>query len=268
MMKLYIKAVSSFKSDLKDFDVRKELKSKYKIDTRRQDAFIHLAVYGAQMLKETVSIKVDDELYITSGVGNIDILQKTNLYVFEEKEFIKPFDFINMLGNTTSYYVASSLGIKSKNTFQISDNFTFIKSLISIYASLKISKKEAILGSVDLATKPQEVIQRVLGVDEDISILSSVNYQKLSLDDSDAVASIEFDVKNYSLEEVKQLQKTLDTKIIISRRCENLNSTKEDYFFETMASLVVNSAIEKMEDIIYIECFENTYKVLKIMNLR
>jgi len=268
MMKLYVKAVSSFTSDLKSFDVKKELKSKYKLDTRRQDTFIHLAVYGAQMLKETTSINIDDELYITSGVGNIDVLQKTNLYVFEEEEFIKPFDFINMLGNTTSYYVASSLGVKSKNTFQVSDNFTFIKSLISIYASLKVSSKEAILGSVDLATNPQEVIQRVLGVDENTNILSSVNYQKLSLNDNNAVASIEFDSKTYSQDEIKQLQKSLDTKIIISRRCENMNFSKENYFFETIASSIVNSAIVNMEDIVCIECFEDTYKVLKIMNLR
>lgn len=120
-MKLYIKAYSSYEDDVKEFDLKKELKQKYKLDTRRQDTFIHMAVYGAQKLKELTDIDVDDELYITSGLGNIDVLQKTNNYVHHLNEFIKPFDFINMLGNTTSYYVASSLGIKGKthSRFQI-----------------------------------------------------------------------------------------------------------------------------------------------------
>ena len=150
-MKLYVKAFSSYRGDLNEFDVKKELKQGYKLDTRRQDTFIHLALYGALQLKDKADIKMDDELYITSGVGNMDVVQKSNICVNENKDYLKPFDFINMLGNTTSYYVASVLGLKNKNIFQISNNFTFINTLISIYASLNVSKKEAILGSVDLA---------------------------------------------------------------------------------------------------------------------
>jgi len=266
-MKLYVKAVSSYKGNLQDFDVKKELKSKYKVDARRQDTFIHLAVYGAQLLKERVEVNVNDELYITSGVGNIDILQKTHLYVFEEKNFIKPFDFINMLGNTTSYYVASSLGVKSKNTFQISDNFTFINSLISVYASLSISQKDAILGSVDLSTQPQEIIQRVLDVSEEINILSSVNYQKFSLDSSDAIASIEFESKSYSLKEIQDLLKTLNTEVVISPRCKELNTEIENEFFETSASFFVNKSIQNRENLTYIECYEDIYRVLKVNTL-
>ncbi len=263
-MKLYVKAVSSYKGDLEDFDVKKELKSKYKVDTRRQDTFIHLAVYGAQLLKERVEISVDDELYITSGVGNIDILQKTDLYVFEEKDFIKPFDFINMLGNTTSYYVASSLGVKSKNTFQISDNFTFINSLISVFASLSISQKDAILGSVDLSTQPQEIIQRVLGISKEINISSSANYQKLSLSPTDAIALVEFESKSYTLHEVKELLEATDTNVVTSLRCKELDLNAESDFFETSASFFVNKSIQNRENLTYIECFEDTYRVLKV----
>lgn len=266
-MKLYVKAWSSYRGNLKEFDVKKELKSRYKLDTRRQDTFIHLAVYGAQLLKDRVSIASDDELYITSGVGNVDVLQKTNNYVKEHKEFIKPFDFINMLGNTTSYYVANSLGLKDKNTFQISDNFTFINTLISVFASLHVSKKEAVLGSVDLATQPQEVIQRVLGVDKETSVTSSVNYQKLSLSPRDALAQIEFDTNIYSLEEIKSLLQANSSKVVSSIRCGDLELPKDKEFFETMPSFYINQAIQKREDLLYIDCFENSYKIIKVSNL-
>ncbi len=91
-MKLYVKAFSTYRGDLNTFDVKKELKQRYKRDTRRQDKFIHLALYGALLLKDKVDIGMDNELYITSGVGNIDVVQKANTSVNEEKSYLKPFD--------------------------------------------------------------------------------------------------------------------------------------------------------------------------------
>jgi hypothetical protein len=265
-MRLYIKAYSSYKGDTKDFDVKKELKQKYKLDTRRQDTFIHLAVYGAQRLKEKIDIEVDDELYVTSGLGNIDVLQKTNNYVGKEGQFIKPFDFINMLGNTTSYYVASSLGLKGKNTFQISDNFTYINTLISIYASLNISKKDAILGSIDLATQPDEIIKRVLGVDQDTKVTSSVNYQKFSLSEDGALGYVEFDPQSYSLEDVKNFIQKGDYKVVLSMRCKELEGEKYDEYFETAPAYAVCEAIKSKKNMIYADYYNNKYKILKLSN--
>lgn len=266
-MKLYIKSYSSYIGDIKEFDVKRELKQKYKLDTRRQDTFIHLAVYGAQRLKESTNIDLNDELYITSGVGNIDVLQKTNNYVGKEGHFIKPFDFINMLGNTTSYYVASSLDLKGKNTFQISDNFTYINTLISIFASINISKNDAILGSIDLATEPDEIIKRVLGIDQDTKVTSSVNYQKLSLDKDNAVGYIEFEPKSYTLDEVKEMIDGTDLNIICSMRCNDLKAQKYDEYFETAPSYAVSQAIESKIDTIYVDYYDSKYKILKLINI-
>jgi len=254
-MKLYIKAFSSYRGNLDEFDVKKELKQRYKRDTRRQDRFIHLALYGALQLQDKIDLKQDDELYITSGVGNIDVIQKSNISVNENKDYLKPFDFINMLGNTTSYHVATALGLKGKNIFQISNNFTFINSLISIYASLNISKKEAIYGCVDLATNPQSLIKRVLGVSKETEVLSAVNYQKLSLNSNKAMASIEFDTKSYSLEEVNTLVSKSESKVIYSDK---------DIYFETQASYYINRAIEQKEDLFYIDSFEDKYKIVMV----
>ncbi len=266
-MKLYVKAQSSYRGALDASEIKKELKTKYKLDTRRQDTFIHLAVYGAQLLKDKVEINSSDELYITSGVGNIDVLQKTNKYVYEEKEFIKPFDFINMLGNTTSYYVANSLGIKDKNTFQISNHFTFINTLISVFASLSISQNEAILGSVDLCTNPNEVIKRVLGLDEAAEVTSSVNYQKLSLSASGAIAQVEFCTKIYSLQEIQEVVKNSDLSVMASYRCEFLECFKDSEYFETMPSYYLNKTVQEKKNLLYIDCFENSYKIIKIISL-
>lgn len=197
-MKLYLKSYSSFLDDGL-VDIKKELKHKYKQETRRQDKFIHLAVYGAQLLNEKIKINSDDELYITSGIGDVDIVQKTNTYMYKENQPLKLFDFINLLGNTTSYYVAKSLGIRGKNIFQISDNATFKNTLISAYASIMSSKKDVIIGSVDLVSEPDEVIKRVLGVKQSTKVQTSVNFQKFSLDSKDAIAEVEFELEHESM---------------------------------------------------------------------
>lgn len=254
-MKLYVKATSIFKGNLEEFDVKKELKQRYKRDTRRQDKFIHLALYGALKLKDVCEIDTDNELYITSGVGNMDIAEKTNEQVNINREVLRPFDFINMLGNTTSYHVASALGIKSKNIFQISNSFTFINTLISIYASLSVSKKEAVLGSVDLVPPTENLIKRVLGLSKEIEVLSGVNYQKLSLNADDAIASIEFDTKIYSLEEIDTLTSQTDSRIVYSNR---------DEYFQTQASYYINRAIEQKEDLLYIDYCEDRYKIIRV----
>ncbi len=259
-MKLYIKDYSTYKSDEEDIDIKKTLKQKYKLDTRRQDAFIHLGLYGAMLLKEKTVIDKDDELYVTSGIGNVDVVQKTNTRVYEQNQPLKLFDFINLLGNTTSYYIASALGISGKNIFQISDNFTFINTLISLYASINHSQKNAILCSIDLASTPNEVIKRVLGVDEDCSVVSGVNYQKFSLTKDDAIAEIEFDTLSYSFDEINNILKDNNTKVIFSKRCDN--------FFETYPSYIINDAIKNDEDIIFVDSFEDRYKILKLKSLK
>jgi hypothetical protein len=267
-MKLYVKNYSSYRSDREDVNIRQLLKQKYGLDTRRQDDFIHLALYGAQLLKERTPIREDDELYVTSGYGDVDVIQRTNTYVNKEKQPVKLFDFINLLGNTTSYYVARSLGISGKNIFQISNRFTYINSLVSLYTSIKNSQKDAILCAIDLASTPTEVSKRVLGVDEDVQIVSSVNYQKFSLDAEDAIAEVEFDLKTYSPDEIGAMTEK-GTKVLFNTvRCKKAKNSEDSILFETMASDALNHAMQKREDLVYIDCSEEKYKILKLKSLR
>ncbi len=267
-MKLFIKNYSSYRSDIDSIDIKKELKQKYRYDTRRQDAFILLGVYGALALKEKIDINVDDELYVTTGVGNIEVVQKTLFNMHNHNQSIKLFDFINSVGNTTSYYIAGSLGLKGKNIFQISNNFTYINSLISLYASITNSGKDAILCAVDFVNSPSEVIKRVLGVEEGSELVSSVNYQKFSLSDNEAIAELEFDALSYSFNEIKNIIATNDKRLLASPRCIKLECEKESKFFESMASYALNAAMNDSKDLIYIDCFEDRYKILKLKSLR
>ncbi len=267
-MKLYIKEYSSYRSDGDAVDIKKELKQKYKYDTRRQDAFIHLAVYGAKLLQDKIEINADDELYVTTGVGNIEVVQKTLISMHNDNQSIRLFDFLNSVGNTTSYYIAGSIGLTGKNIFQISNSFTYINSLISLYASIGNSGKDAILCAIDFAGLSDDILKRVLGVDRDTKLVDSVNYQKFSLDSDSAIAELEFEARSFSIDEIKDLILKSDTELLASQRCIDLECEKDSKFFETVACYTVNNSIRKSQDLIYIDCYEDRYKILKLKSLR
>jgi hypothetical protein len=267
-MTLYILQMSSYIEDDNDIIIKNELKKKYKLDTRRQDKFIHLAIYGAQLLKDKIDINSDDELYVTSGIGDVDIVEKTNTCIYENNEPLKIFDFINLLGNTTSYYVAKSLGINRKNIFQISDNFTYINTLISIYASLKNSKKNAIICNVDLKSSPDETIKRVLGISNTHRVISGVNCQKLSLKKDNAIAKIEFDINIYTKDEIDKIIKETSWHIVFGSRDVYFQQNEKEFLFETRACYEINNAIKLKQDILYIDCFEDKYKIIKLKSYK
>jgi len=267
-MKLYVKATSSYRSDLEDIVIKKELKTNYKVDTRRKDDFIHAGLLGALRLRDKIEIGQDDELYLTSGVGNFNIVSSVYEAMIRNKELMRLFDFINILGNTTSFYVASELGIKAKSLFQISDHFTYFHSLINIYASLISSQNEAVLGAIDIKSEDESVIKRLLGIEIDVSAVSSVSYQKLSCSKTDALAEIEFDTLFYSLEEIQVLIEKKSMRVICSLRCIELKIDKALVFFETFGASIVEDAINTKEDTLFIEFYQNRYKILKIRGLK
>ncbi|SFV62530.1 hypothetical protein MNB_SM-4-1788 [hydrothermal vent metagenome] len=267
-MKLYVKATSSYRSDLEDIVIKKELKLKYKVDTRRKDDFIYAGLLGALRLRDTIEIHEDDALYLTSGVGNFNIISTVYEDMITKKELMRLFDFINILGNTTSFYVAKTLGIKAKSLFQISDNFTYFHSLINIYASLKGSSNEAILGAIDIKSEDENIIKRLLDVEKDVSCVSSVSYQKLSLERTDALVEIEFDTMFYTLEEVQKIIQKESMKVICSLRCSDLKCDAPIEFFENLGANVVADVVEMQEDTLFIESYDNKYKILKIRALK
>ena len=252
-MKLYIKEISNYQSDTENIDIKKELKSRYKLDTRRQNKFIHLALIGAERLKEKVNVSLDTELYITSNIGNIDVLQKAHSDVYLKGEFVKPYDFINMLGNTTNYYVSASFGIKDKNIFQISDSFSYIHSLISIYGSIYNKSKNVIFGSVNLVSNPDIIIKRILGVSEDDILSSSSSYQLLSSSDENAIAELNFDTKIYSKEEID---------VFITNSSKNI--IKFDFSTQMNFNSLLYENIINNKSVFFIDSYNKRYKILEL----
>lgn len=263
-MKLYVKSVSSYRSDLESIDIKQELKQKYKYDPRRQDAFIHLGVLGAKRLQEAGELQADDELYVTSGLGNIDILQRNHQKVTKEGGPLKPIDFINMLGNTVSYYIASAIGLKGKTIFQISDQFTYFRTLVSVWASLRQSGKHGVLAVCDLVSVPEGVSKRLSGIEPDQTIVSSVSCQRVSLSDENAFAEISFSLHPCNKEQLQARLLNLESKVLVSPRCKELLYPSMDVFFENTAGYAVNEAIRLKENLFFVDCFGENYQWVQL----
>lgn len=55
-----------------------------------------------------------------------------------------------------------------------------------------------------------------------------------------------------------------DKRIVVSPRVQILELRNDEAYFETMGSWYLNKAIEQSEDMIYIDCFDEHYKLLKV----
>jgi len=113
----------------------------------------------------------------------------------------------------------------------------------------------------------EEVIKRLLDLEKSSEVLSSVSYQKLSLNANDALCEVAFDTKFYTLDELNAILKDERAKIVTSMRCSDLDYETPSAYFETNASYVLNEAITNKEDVVYVECYSDKYKILKIKNL-
>ena len=69
---------------------------------------------------------------------------------------------------------------------------------------------------------------------------------------------MEFDAKTYSLEEIK-------AQLVYNNHQIQTSQTK---LFETVASYKVNEAMKNCDDLVYVECFEDRYKILKLKSLK
>ena len=105
------------------------------------------------------------------------------------------------------------------------------------------SKKDVIICSIDLTSNPDTITKRVMGTEETKEVKSCVSYQKFSLTNKDAIGEIEFDL------------------------IENFATCKDEKPFETYASFVVNSTLERKENLIYEDISEGKKRVIKIKSM-
>lgn len=132
---------------------------------RRVDRFIQLALLGSARCTLGVTLQADCGLYLGSGLGPMGSNIATQEQLIRERDIPRPFDFINTLGGSAGYYIASNLGLSAQNVF-ISRRAASLEAVLSAaLADLALGiMTQALVGIVEEATLPLAAHRRRQGL--------------------------------------------------------------------------------------------------------
>ena len=152
MSGMYIHSASAYTGE-SNVDVQwlKEEISRYtRVNFRRVNRFILLALLGARQCIHGRSIEADTAVYLTTEHGNLgetaDVLDE----IYTARSLPKPFGFINTMSNTAAFYLARNLGIRGRNITVSSQHLSFERGLELLKADFAGgAERSALIGGVD-----------------------------------------------------------------------------------------------------------------------
>ncbi len=117
---------------------------------RRLSRFILLALLGARRCIEQHSPAEDAAVYLTTELGGIDAVATALDEIYKGHSLPKPFNFINTMSNTATFYLARNLGIRGRSITVSSRDLSFERGLELLKLDFTMGTvKSALLGSVD-----------------------------------------------------------------------------------------------------------------------
>lgn len=156
---MYVHAISSFTCDpTDDLDA---LKADLKIYTdyffRRVNKFILLSLLGVHYCIHGKKIDSSVAVYLATENGNLGDTETVLHQLYRENSFPKPFNFINTMSNTASFYVAQSMKTLGRSITVSSKNVSFERGLELARVDFDLGHiREALVGGVDEAIVSRE----------------------------------------------------------------------------------------------------------------
>lgn len=131
-------------------EYRKELKTISSIDLRKSSKMNVMGVIGALKVLENQTYYNNLSIYISSEYGCMEDMIKVLNQVNDPDDMVMPFDFLNINGNNTAYFISKAIDTKGSNLTTTSKDFSFEKNLeIAINDNLLNKNEEFILGCLD-----------------------------------------------------------------------------------------------------------------------
>ena len=135
----------------------KEEVSRYtRVNFRRGNRFILLALLGACQCTCGRSIEPDTAVYLTTEHGNLGETATVLDEIYEARSLPKPYGFINTMSGTAAFYLAQTLGTRSRNITVSSQNLSFERGLELLNLDFAGGERSALIGGVDEASLPGE----------------------------------------------------------------------------------------------------------------
>ena len=151
---MYVHNASAFICDPVDdlSPLKEELKKYTDFFFRRVNKFIMLSLMGVHKCVHGRAIDHSTAVYLSTENGNLGDTENVLHQIYREDSFPKPFNFINTMSNTASFYVAQSLKTLGRSITVSSKNVSFERGLELARVDFELKHiKEALIGGVDEA---------------------------------------------------------------------------------------------------------------------
>jgi hypothetical protein len=132
---------------------------------RRVNRYILLSLIGAHRCVRGRTLPVDTAVYLTTERGNLSETEAVLRQIFRQHSLPMPYNFINTMSNTASFYVAQGLGAGGPN-LSLSDRLlSFERGLELLAVDFRLGRVgSALLGGVDEANPSAVHFERTFGI--------------------------------------------------------------------------------------------------------
>ncbi|MBN1496673.1 MAG: hypothetical protein JXA07_07885 [Spirochaetes bacterium] len=142
-------------------ELKAELKNYTDFFFRRVNKFIMLSLLGVHRCVHGKSIDPHTAVFLATENGNLGDTETVLHQLYRENSFPKPFNFINTMSNTASFYVAQSLKTLGRSITVSSKNVSFERALELAMADFELGHiREALVGGVDEAVFSREYFSK------------------------------------------------------------------------------------------------------------
>ncbi len=197
---MYVHAVSPFICDpLDNIDgLKADLKNYTDFFFRRVNKFILLSLMGVHRCVHGKEIDKSIAVYLATENGNLGDTENVLHQMYRENSFPKPFNFINTMSNTASFYVAQSLKSLGRSITVSSKNVSFERALELAMVDFKQGQvKEALVGGVDEAVLSREYfMEKYDQAYHDVKLVEGSGWLYLTADAAGALGKVD-DVRTF-----------------------------------------------------------------------
>ncbi|HOW82378.1 MAG TPA: hypothetical protein PK573_07460 [Spirochaetota bacterium] len=151
---MYVHSSSAFICDPVDTidGMKEDLKKYTDYYFRRINKFIMLSLMGVHQCIHASPVSPSAAVYLATENGNLGDTENVLEQIYRKNSFPKPFNFINTMSNTASFYVAQSLKTLGRSITLSSKNVSFERALELAKTDFELNHiTEALVGGVDEA---------------------------------------------------------------------------------------------------------------------
>ena len=132
--------------------LKEELRRHTDVYFRRVSRFVLLALIGASSCVAGHQPDRDTSVYLTTENGNLADTDSVLSQLYRRHSLPLPFNFINTMANTASFYIAQGLGLEGRNLSISSRNLSFERGLELLKIDMDMGfVRRALIGLVDEA---------------------------------------------------------------------------------------------------------------------